>query len=145
MHPYRPTGILTHLQQARLGRGFVAVLLVWALYVTHILVPVGFMPTRTDAGATIRICTGAGVHNITIDELDSQQDHQPEKPAKSVKPQMLCSFAVAAAQQTITPDTFALPAPIIGQIIQLKFVSDRLFSDPDRITGQPRAPPHPLA
>jgi len=74
-------------------RTALALWLIIALYVTHIVLPPGFMPeVNAPNWLKIRICTAAGPQSILIDAQDGTE-HKPIPSKRPDHQQKLCSFA----------------------------------------------------
>lgn len=84
------------MQTSRTGRPLFAVLVLLALAM-RVAVPAGFMPTATDRGVVVSICTGDGVLSHVIDLGDKGSGEKQQGG------QGHCLFA-SATGGTLAPD-----------------------------------------
>lgn len=122
-------------------RTALALWLIITLYVTHIVLPPGFMPEATAASwLKIRICTAAGPQSILIDAQDGTE-HKPTPSKRPDHQQKLCSFAKLLTPLLALPDAASEPAffPSLANL----FLQDNSTALPDYLAAAylARAPP----
>ena len=84
----------------------------------RVLVPVGFMPTQTNGGFALAICTGHGP--LIIGERQT-----PTAPNHKSTPDAPCAFAGSVTPTTPTLDAAPISSPLpAGQVVAQRQVAD---------------------
>ncbi|WP_233281337.1 DUF2946 family protein [Sphingomonas changnyeongensis] len=128
------------LRTRRVPRGIFAVLLVLVLAL-RILVPTGFMPTKTADGIVVTICDGLGESRSMVIDLgrsgdaghsghDEAAGHQPCVFAAAALPMLAGTSEAMVAKPAQLLREFALPPPAAA-----------IPATPDYLTPPLRGPP----
>jgi len=114
--------------------------LLFVVLLVRVAVPPGFMPTSTENGIVISICTGTGPLETVIDD-DRYAPLSKKKQQHEAKHE--CEFAAAAGGGLILPAVTGLaqalplaPVPTLGAVIAHLTVS-RLATPPPPARGPP--------
>lgn len=122
------------------ARGLMAALALLVLAI-QLVAPTGFMPTRTDRGVVVTLCTGQGAVNVVVPrESDGDRHGQRDD---GMTGQQHCPFA-ASVQPAVPPLVLAdLPLPVwtlasgvIAQALRTGVIA-RLAAPPPPSSGPP--------